>query len=113
VGAIWIYALERPISAEIMIYDDAIVDAGCEAVQLLGPQRIDGVRISGLKIGGSFSSIFALQTHGSLHAESIEAEAPTSSLTVEVPPNFQLVRGAGNSGWTMRPAPRPKPPTCR
>ena len=31
VGAIWIYALERPISAAITISDNSIVDAGCEA----------------------------------------------------------------------------------
>ena len=113
VGAIWIYALERPISAAITVSENSIVDAGCEAVQFLGPKRIDGVRIRGLKISGSLSSIFALQTAGSLDAESIEAEAPTSSLTVEVPQNFRLVRGHGNSGWEMASVSRLAPPTCR
>ena len=52
VGAIWIYAFERPISADIRIDNNRIDQPSCEAIQLLGPQRIDGVHLSNLRVRG-------------------------------------------------------------
>ena len=66
VGAIWIYALERPIRADIAIFRNRIEDARCEAVQLLGPQPIDGVRVEDLRIAGPLTSVVALPTSTTL-----------------------------------------------
>jgi alpha-1,3-glucanase-like protein len=112
VGAIWIYALERPITAAISLSDNDIGDPSCEAVQLIGPNRIDGVIISGLKISGRFTSLFALQAPGSLSVERIDIAGAAASAPVEVPADFRLVRSGRNSGWDARPVSQVAPPRC-
>ena len=111
VGAIWIYALERPIRADIMIVSNRIEDAGCEAIQLLGPNRIERVSVEDLRITGPLTSLFALQTGGSLIATAVAANVVPTEPVVEVPPGFMLEQGDGNRGWKMRkgqPAPSPE-----
>lgn len=112
VGAIWIYALERPIAAAITLSDNVIEDAGCEAMQLIGPHRIEGVTISGLRIVGGVTTVFALQAPGSLTAERVDSEMMPLQSEVEVPANFRLVRGPGNRNWTTRAVSRVDPPKC-
>jgi hypothetical protein len=112
VGAIWIYALERPIRADIEILRNRIEDARCEAVQLLGPDRIDGVRVEDLRIAGPLTSVFALQTGGSMVAASVTADGAPSNPEVEVPTAFVLGPGYGNWGWAARTVQTPRPPAC-
>lgn len=97
IGAIWMYALERPINADILFRDNQIDDARCEALQLLGPERIDGVRVDGLLVRGGGSSLFAIQTAGTMHARRVVHDF-TSPIVVEVPNDFRLTTGAGNRG---------------
>jgi hypothetical protein len=112
IGAIWLYALERPISATTTISDNNIEDAGCEAVQLIGPNRIDGVTVKGLKISGRLTSVLALQAPGSLTTERIRSDEPPSSPAVEVPSDFRLFVGAGNKGWGTAMVSHVRPPAC-
>jgi hypothetical protein len=112
VGAIWIYALERPIAAAITLSDNVIEDAGCEAVQLIGSHRIEGVTISGLRIVGGVTSVFALQAPGSLTAERVDSETMPLQPEVEVPADFRLVRGPGDRNWMTRAVSRVDPPKC-
>jgi hypothetical protein len=87
IGAIWIYALERRISARITLTSNRIEDAGCEALQLLGPHRIDGVSIAGLSIIGKPRAIFSLQAPGSMSVKDVTTDG---SKRVGVPPYFAL-----------------------
>lgn len=112
VGAIWIYALEQPINANITISNNQIVDAGCEAVQLIGPNRIDGLRIEHLAITGSASSVFAIQAPGSMVASNVIATLRARPTVVELPPSFRLVLRRLNRGWIAHAVPHPRPPQC-
>jgi hypothetical protein len=109
VGAIWIYALERPIRADIMIVSNRIEDAGCEAIQLLGPNRIERVSVEDLRITGPLTSVFALQTGGLLAATGVATSLAPSDPVVEVPPALTLEQGDGNRGWKVRKG-QPAPP---
>lgn len=100
IGAIWIYALERPIGADILFAGNTIDDAGCEAVQLLGPMRIDGVRIDGLDVRGSLSSVFALQTAGSLSVRRLHVASPVAR-TIAVPAHFRLELDGQRREWAQ------------
>lgn len=111
VGAIWFYALERPIDAEVLLSDNEIVDPGCEAVQLLGPHSIARVTVDGLRVAGSATTPLAIQARGSLLAKRLVRSGPPQ-LVVEVPSNFDLVVASGNSGWSARAVARPQLPTC-
>lgn len=112
VGAIWIYALERPLRADIEILRNRIEDARCEAVQLLGPHRVDGVKVEDLLIAGPLTSVFAIQTGGSMVAASVAADGALSNPQVELPTGFMLGQGYGNRGWTARTVQAPRPPAC-
>jgi hypothetical protein len=112
VGAIWIYALERSIMADIVIVRNRVEDAGCEAVQLLGPNRIGRVAVEDLRITGPLTSVFALQTGGSLIATAVAANVVPSDPVVEVPPGFMLEQGDGNRGWTVRKSEAARLPEC-
>lgn len=112
IGAIWIYALERPIDASISIFRNTIETAGCEAVQLLGPRRIDGVSIESLQILGPVSSVFAVQAGGSMTARNVISSGTRIRSAVEVPTGFRLISGAGNQGWTARRVDRAVSPAC-
>ena len=102
IGAIWIYALERPISASISILNNGISDPGCEAVQLIGPEKIGGVTIDGLHIRGSTAPVFAIQTSGSMRAARVVVgDAPLKPI-VEVGTGLHFTIGPGNRGWNTK-----------
>jgi hypothetical protein len=88
IGAIWIYALEKPISARITLTSNYVENAGCEVLQLFGPHRIDRVSVSGLTISGKTSAVFALQSPGSMVVEKVSGGGTSSK--VDVPPDFRL-----------------------
>lgn len=112
VGAIWLYALEKPISARILIQNNRIEDAVCEAVQLLGPRPISGVRLDRLQITGGGKAVLALQAPGSMYAADVASEESLSNAIVEVPRSFSLAMGARNSGWQTRAVEHADPPGC-
>jgi hypothetical protein len=111
IGAIWIYALEKPISARITIANNHVENAGCEVVQLLGPHRIDGVSVTGLTVRGTASAMFALQTAGSMTVEGVKSDGVPA--TVDVPPGFVLQRRTRNRNWNVRRVSTPSRPTCQ
>ena len=62
VGALWFYALDRPIGAAIKVSDTEIVDSTLEAIQFIG-KPIRSVRFSGTLIDGA-SNWLQLQSGG-------------------------------------------------
>lgn len=113
VGSIWFYALEKPISARIVVTRNLVEDGVCEAVQLLGPHRVDGVTLDGLAISGPSASLLALQTRGSLTAQGMTLDPGRPAAVVEVPDGFILSEGSGNHGWESRRVAVARPPACR
>ena len=63
VGALWFYALDAPIAAQIEVRDTVLLDSSEEAVQLLG-KRIDSVVFDGLTVRGGAAAL-QLQSPGS------------------------------------------------
>lgn len=111
IGAIWVYALERPIKSDILFRDNQVVEPGCEALQLLGPKRIDGVRIDGLRVRRASSSLFAIQTAGTMHASRVLDDV-TWPIMVRVPNDFRLTTGRGDRGWKTGAAAGHHSPQC-
>lgn len=113
IGAIWLYALERPIDAHIVLRENVIQDAGCEAVQLIGPKRVDLVTIDGLHAIGAMTSLFALQTAGSMTVDRTTVDGASHQANVEVPSSFQLVSRSGKQHWTATKVTHASPPRCK
>jgi hypothetical protein len=113
IGAIWLYALEKPVRARILIENNRIEAPTCEAIQLLGPKPIDGVRVEGLEIEGPVESVLALQTAGSLYAAGVVSDEAPLSPIVDVPHGFHLMTGPGNRAWETRAVASAGSPKCR
>ena len=113
VGAIWIYALERPINADVEIRNNRIVDASCESVQLLGPQSINGIRVEGLQTDGPGEDLFAFQAAGSALVDGAVSKDELGKNGVEVPRDFRLAAGEGNRGWRIHMVEKSQSPRCR
>lgn len=65
VGAMWLYALERPITgAEILFTDNVLLESSCEGLQLLGPKPISGVMFNGLSVGSADGAATAPRSPG-------------------------------------------------
>jgi hypothetical protein len=112
IGAIWLYALERPIEgARITLRLNRIEDSSCEAVQLLGPQPISGIILDQLDIEKSKDAPLALQAPGALEVRGLRSAA-SDDYQIAVPENFRLIEGSGNSGWAAHRVDSAVPPRC-
>ena len=113
VGALWFYALERPIGdACITIRDTLSIDSSCEAIQLLGPGAITGVRIDGFRAVRSGDAIAAVQAKGSIVIINSSSQGGNAPDIVELPDGFALTDGGGNQGWSTVEHASPRPPRC-
>jgi hypothetical protein len=114
VGALWFYALERPISdALITIRDTLALDSSCEAIQLLGPYAISGIRINGLKAIQSGDAVLSIQAPGSIFMSRISNSGRGAPDTMQLPDGFELSDGGLNSGWSSVRLAAPDLPKCK
>lgn len=101
VGALWFYALDRPIAARIELADTLLLDSSYEAVQFLG-MATSGVTLDGLMIRGAGTAAFQLQAPG----EAIVRNAVAADLggpgVLDAGTGFRIVDGGGNRGWESR-----------
>jgi Pectate lyase superfamily protein len=72
VGAVWLYALDAPIKAEIDLQTTTLLDSSREAVLLLG-KRIDGLVVNGLRVDGAVGSLIELRAEGSATLSGVDA----------------------------------------
>jgi hypothetical protein len=72
VGAVWLYALDAPIKAEIDLQTTTLLDSSREAVLLLG-KRIDGLVVNGLRVDGAGGSLIELRAEGSATLSGVDA----------------------------------------
>jgi hypothetical protein len=63
VGAVWLYALDAPIKAQIDLQMTTLLDSSREAVLLIG-KRIDGLVVNGLRVDGAGGSLIELRADG-------------------------------------------------
>jgi hypothetical protein len=72
VGAVWLYALDAPIEAQIHLQTTTLLDSSREAVLLIG-KRIDGLVVNGLHVDRAEGSLIELRADGSATLSGVEA----------------------------------------
>jgi hypothetical protein len=72
VGAVWLYALDAPIKAQIDLQTTTLLDSSQEAVLLIG-KRIDGLVVNGLCVDRAGGSLIELRSEGSATLSGVDA----------------------------------------
>jgi hypothetical protein len=72
VGAVWLYALEEPIEAQIDLKDTTLLDSTHAALLLMG-KRIDGLTVDGLRVDRAAGHLIELRAEGSATLVRIDA----------------------------------------
>jgi hypothetical protein len=79
IGAVWLFALDAPIKAQIDLQSTTLLDSTQEAVLLFG-RRIDGLVVNGLRVDRAGGSLIELRAEGSATLSGVRATgiaAPT------------------------------------
>ena len=100
VGALWFYALDAPLAADIEVSGLDIVDSTLEAIQFIG-KRIDGATLDGVRIDGA-SHAFQLRSEGRATASRVVAAGLREGGILSCVAGFELVPLTGNEGWSGR-----------
>ena len=72
IGAVWLFALDVPIKAQIELRNTTLLDSSHEAVLLFG-RRIDGLAVNGLRIDRAGGSVIELRADGSATLSGVRA----------------------------------------
>jgi hypothetical protein len=72
VGAVWLYALDAPIKAQIDLRTTTLLDSSREAMLLIG-KRIDGLVVNGLRVDRAGGSLIELRADGSATLSGVDA----------------------------------------
>jgi hypothetical protein len=71
IGAVWLYALDAPITAQIDLLHTTLLDSSQQALLLLG-QRIDGLTVKDLRVERG-ASLMELRAAGNANFEGVDA----------------------------------------
>jgi Alpha-1,3-glucanase catalytic domain D1/Alpha-1,3-glucanase catalytic domain D2 len=72
VGAVWLYALDAPINAQIDLQTTTLLDSSQEAVLLIG-KRIEGLVVNGLRVDRAGGRLIELRAEGSAALSGVDA----------------------------------------
>jgi hypothetical protein len=72
VGAVWLYALDAPIKAQIEVQRTTLLDSSQEAVLLMG-KRIDGLVVNGLRVDRAGGRLIELRADGTATLSEVDA----------------------------------------
>jgi len=72
VGAVWLYALEEPIKAQIELKNTTLLDSTHAALLLMG-KHIDGLTVDGLRVDRAAGHLIELRAGGSATLTGIDA----------------------------------------
>ena len=106
VGALWFYALDAPIAADIEVSDILILDSTLPAIHFIG-KRISGVRFDAVAIRGG-SHALQLQSPGSASFSRVVATGLEAGGVLDCGSGFAVTLGPGNAGWQF-----PEAAPCR
>lgn len=98
VGAIWFYALDFPMTAEIVVRDNDLIDSSYEAFGFIGSE-ITGVTVDGARIDGAGTVAVALRGPGQATFTDVVATGLGAAGVHDCESGFDLSREDGNSGW--------------
>jgi hypothetical protein len=97
VGAVWLYALDAPINAQIDLQTTTLLDSSQEAVLLIG-KRIDGLVVNGLRVDRAGGNLIELRADGSATLAGVDA-AGVSEPAVLSYGAFRLDWKGSNTGF--------------
>ncbi|MFN3668191.1 MAG: glycosyl hydrolase family 28-related protein [Brevundimonas sp.] len=101
IGAVWLYALDRPIEGvRIRLRDNHVIDSTDAAVQVIG-ETIRGVEVDGLRVQGAGAGVFQIRAPGEAVAAGVVADGLGGPAVEDRQPEFRLRDGGGNLGWTV------------
>lgn len=104
VGAVWIYALERPMTgATILFARNTLIDSSEEGLQLIG-KAITGASIRGLRIEGGRGPDVQLQAPGAASLSDLRSDHAGPPRVVDCGFGFRLV--------SSPPLPQPERGSC-
>jgi hypothetical protein len=72
VGAVWLYALDAPIEAQVDLQATTLLDSSHGAVMLIG-KRIDGLAVNGLRVDRAGGHLIELRADGSATFSDVDA----------------------------------------
>ena len=72
IGAVWLFAVDAPIKAQIDLRTTTLLDSSREAVLLIG-RRIDGLVVNGLRVDRAAGSLIELRADGSATLSGVDA----------------------------------------
>jgi hypothetical protein len=104
VGALWFYALDAPIDADIAVERVDLVDSTLAAIQFVG-QPIRDVSFDQVRIDGAGSAALQIRSGGSASFAGVEATG-TSGGTQLCSPDFTIRATGADSGW-QKPSAEP------
>jgi len=96
IGAVWLFALDEPINAQIDLRATTLLDSSQEAVLLFG-RRIDGLVVNGLRVDHAGGSLIELRADGSATFSGVRATGIVAP-TVRRCSAFQLEWKGSNNG---------------
>jgi hypothetical protein len=96
IGAVWLFALDAPIKAQIDLRTTRLLDSSQEAVLLFG-RRIDGLVVNGLRVDRAGGSLIELRADGSATLSRVRASGILEP-TVRRCSAFQLEWKGSNNG---------------
>lgn len=89
VGALWFYALDAPISADIPVTGLEIIDSSEEAVMFTG-SSVSGVTLDGVRIVNPGSHVVALRSAGSARFANFTVVGLNAPAILDCYPGFRL-----------------------
>jgi Pectate lyase superfamily protein len=98
IGAVWLFALDEPINAQIDLRTTTLLDSSQEAVLLFG-RRIDGLVVNGLRVERAGGGLIELRADGSATLSGVEATGVPDP-AVRTCGAFQLDWKGANSGFS-------------
>ncbi|MEV6628983.1 glycosyl hydrolase family 28-related protein, partial [Amycolatopsis sp. NPDC051114] len=124
-GAIWFYALEKDIAADISVTGDHFLDTTYNAIMLVSDfpvkdrYSITGLKFADLRVDGTGTSVLSARSAGSASFRNVEARnvgavGVNNCGSFNFPPTgseFSLTDLGGNSGW-LAPWLLPNTITC-
>jgi hypothetical protein len=96
IGAVWLFALDAPIKAQIDLRTTTLLDSSQEAILLFG-RRIDGLVVNGLRVDRTGGSLIELRADGSAILSGVRATGIVEP-AVRTCSAFQLEWKGSNNG---------------
>ena len=101
VGALWFFALDAPMTGQIVVRDTVLIDSAYEAVHFTG-KAITGVALEDVRIDGAGTFAVQLQAPGAARFTRVTARGLGAPGVHDCASGFVLSEGEGNSGWSDR-----------